>query len=82
MISSDSENSMCMIHTEQQVSQPKTNGDNGNNDAFPFIVFGMPIVIVFVSTWMKYNYGGLLNHRDFSKLVFDICIDKEIGDGS
>lgn len=63
---------MQKTYTEQPINNI---GNETTNDSFPFIVFGIPILIVCFVTWLKYNTRHKLSLRELSNLLLDLCVD-------
>ena len=61
------------------IEQPDSLSTNivgeSSKDSFPFLVFGIPIALVFLVTWLKYNTRQRLTSREFGLLLLDLCVD-------
>lgn len=64
---------MPKTYTEQPIDNHA--GNEMSKDSFPFIVFGLPILIVVVITWLKYNINQTLTSRELGQLLLDLCVD-------
>ena len=61
------------------IEQPDSLSTNSVNDSskesFPFLVFGIPIALVLIVTWLKYNTRHTLTNRELGLLLLDLCVD-------
>ena len=69
----DSANCQTIIETTPQVTV--NNQNSSGETSFPYVVFGVPILITFIVTWLKYNIGKSIEPRELSKAFLDLCID-------
>ena len=56
------------------VNEDTSHGTSGK-ESFPYVVFGVPILLTIIVTWLKYNIGRSIKPRDLSKAFLDLCID-------
>lgn len=73
MTEADSNSCQTIIETAPTVSAGDVS--SSGNDSFPYVVFGVPILITIVVTWLKYNIGNSIEPRELSKAFIDLCID-------
>ena len=61
------------------IEQPDSLSTNSVNDSskesFPFLVLGIPIALVLIVTWLKYNTRHTLTNRELGLLLLDLCVD-------
>ena len=67
--------SLYKIYTEQGSAKQNIDSGEVNNEAFPYIVFGVPIALVFFVAIFKYVFWRIPNTREASKVMLEICID-------